>query len=121
MLRVNSYFDIADNTGATSAMCIRVLKKKKEKACLGDIIITTIKTAIPDRKVKKAEIRTAVIVRQRQWLLRKNGFNIKANSNALIFLNKQHNPLGSRIKGPVFQELRKKKLLKILAMAAIII
>ena len=121
MLRVNSYFQIADNTGATSAMCIRVLRKKKEQAFLGDLIITTVKTAKTNRKLKKGEIRTAVIIRQKQWLKRKNGVNIKAKTNAIVFVNKQNNPLGSRVKGPVFQELRKKKMLKILAMAAIII
>lgn len=96
-------------------------KKKKEIGVLGDIVITTIKTAKTDRKIKKGEIRTAVIVRTKKWIKRTNGLNIKCKNNALVFLNKQYNPLGTRIKGPVFQELRKKKLLKILAMAAVII
>lgn len=121
MLNVTSLFNVADNTGGLTAMCFRVLKKKKENATVGDLIICTIKTAKTNRKVKKSEIRNATIIRQCKILLRTDGTYISFRKNAIVLLNKQKNPIGTRIKGPVVQELRKNKLMKIISLASVVI
>lgn len=119
MIPMQAVLEVADNSGAKKVMCIKVLGGSHRMfAGVGDIIIVSIKEAIPTGKVKKAEIHRALIVRTRKVINRPDGSNIKFDTNAVVLLNKQDEPIGTRVFGPVpREELRAKKFLKILSLA----
>ena len=109
---------VADNSGAKRAMCFRVLGGSKKKyASIGDIIVVTVKEAIPGGTVKKSEVCKAVVVRTKSEVRRKDGSLIRFSDNAAVIINDQNEPRGTRIFGPVARELREKKFMKILSLA----
>jgi large subunit ribosomal protein L14 len=109
---------VADNSGARSVMCFRVLGGSKRRyARLGDIIVVTVKDAIPGGTVKKSEICKAVVVRTRAETRRRDGSLIRFSDNAAVIINDQNEPRGTRIFGPVARELREKQFMKIISLA----
>lgn len=109
---------VADNSGARKIQCIKVLGGSKRRfASIGDIIVVTIKDAIPRGKVKKGEIFRAVVVRTKKDFKRTDGTSLKFDKNAAVLLDKQGEPIATRIFGPVTRELRTKKFLKIISLA----
>jgi len=118
MIQVESKLDIADNSGAKLVNCIKVLGGSKRRyASIGDIIVVSVKEAIPRSKVKKGEIYRAVIVRTRKEIARDNGSVIVFDNNSAVLLNKSNEPIGTRIFGPVARELRQKNFMKIVSLA----
>ena len=118
MIQVESKLDIADNSGAKLVSCIKVLGGSKRRyAGIGDIIVVSVKEAIPRSKVKKGEVYRAVIVRTRKEIARDNGSVIVFDNNSAVLLNKSHEPIGTRIFGPVARELRQKNFMKIVSLA----
>lgn len=118
MIQMQSILDVADNSGAKKVMCIKVLGGSHHMiAHLGDVIVVSIKSALPNGKVKKGEVHRAVIVRTKTGKRRIDGSNIKFASNAVVLLNKQGEPIGTRVFGPVTRELRAKKFLKIVSLS----
>lgn len=119
MIQMQSNLDVADNSGARRVMCIKVLGgSKRRTASIGDIIVVSIKDAIPRGKVKKGDVHRAVIVRTAFGLKRTNGEQIRFDSNAVVLINKQGEPIGTRIFGPVTRELRGKGYMKIISLAS---
>ena len=109
---------VADNSGAKRVMCFRVLGGSRKKyASIGDIIVVTVKEAIPGGTVKKSEVCKAVVVRTKSEVRRKDGSLIRFSDNAAVIINEQHEPRGTRIFGPVARELRDKHFLKIVSLA----
>ena len=109
---------VADNSGARKIQCIKVLGGSKRRfASIGDIIVASVKDAIPRGKVKKGEIFKAVIVRTRKDFSRADGTSIRFDKNAAVLLDKQEEPIATRIFGPVTRELRTKKFMKIISLA----
>jgi len=121
MIQVQTRLEVADNSGATGACCIKVLGKKKQIGIVGDMVVVSIKTAKPKKKVKKGEVRYGVIVRQRSRIRRSDGIKLQFNENAIVLVSKQASPVGTRIKGPVAQELRRHKYMKLITMASSVI
>ena len=118
MIQQESILKITDNTGAKSALCIRVLGGSKRRyAGVGDVIVVTIKDAIPNAAVKKGEVVEAVVVRTVKETRRKDGSYIRFEDNAAVLINQQGEPRGTRIFGPVGRELREKKYMKIVSLA----
>ena len=118
MIQMQSNLDVADNSGAKRVQCIKVLGGAKRKyASVGDVIVVTIKEAIPRGKVKKGEVRRAVIVRTSKQIQRQDGTSIKFDTNAAVLLSNSGEPIGTRIFGPVVRELRFKKFMKIVSLA----
>ena len=118
MIQQETRLNVADNTGAKEALCIRVLGGTKRRyARLGDIIVVTIKKAIPGGDLKKGTICKAVIVRTRKEIRRKDGSYIRFDDNAAVLIDNQMEPIGTRVFGPVGRELREKKFMKILSLA----
>jgi large subunit ribosomal protein L14 len=117
MLQVRSHLDVADNTGAKVAWAIGVLGKNQRYAGIGDVIKAHIKEAAPDGTVKKGEVVDAVIVRTRQIIRRSDGSCLRFDRNACVIIDKELNPRGTRIFGPVARELRDKKFMKIISLA----
>lgn len=118
MIHPESRLDVADNSGAKEVMCIKVLGGSKRKtASVGDIIVVSIKDAIPRGKVKKGEVHRAVIVRTAKEIHRNDGSAIRFDKNAAVLINKQNEPIGTRIFGPVTRELRAKQFMKIVSLA----
>jgi len=118
MIQTTSTLDIADNSGAKKVMCIRVLGGTRRKyASLGDVIVVSIKEAIPNAKVKKGDVAKAVIVRTRKEVSRQDGSYIRFDSNSAVLVDKDNEPVGTRIFGPVARELRAKKFMKIISLA----
>ena len=118
MIQVQSYLEAADNSGAKEMMCIKVLGGSKRRyAHIGDIIKVTVKDAIPRGKVKKGEVARAVIVRTAAAIRRPDGSAIRFDRNAAVLVNKQDEPIGTRIFGPVTRELRAKRFMKIISLA----
>lgn len=114
---MQSVLDVADNSGARKVMCIKVLGGSKRRyARIGDVIRVSIKEAIPRGKVKKGEVVKAVVVRTKKEIRRPDGSAIKFDSNAVVLLNAQEQPIGTRIFGPVTRELRE-KYMKIVSLA----
>jgi large subunit ribosomal protein L14 len=109
--------DVADNTGAKRAAAIGVIGRNQRYAFIGDVIKAHIKEASPDGTVKKGEVVNAVIVRTRQAIRRSDGSYLKFDSNAIVIIDKENNPRGTRIFGPVARELRDKKFMKIISLA----
>lgn len=118
MIQQQSNLEVADNSGARRVMCIKVLGGSKRKtASVGDVIVVSVKEAIPRGKVKKGEVHRAVIVRTRRDIQRQDGSVIRFDKNAAVLLNKQNEPIGTRIFGPVTRELRAKQFMKIVSLA----
>ena len=118
MVQTTSTLDVADNSGAKKIMCIRVLGGTKRKyASLGDVIVVSIKEAIPNAKVKKGEIARAVIVRTKKEVSRPDGSYIRFDANSAVLVDKDNEPVGTRIFGPVARELRAKRFMKIISLA----
>jgi large subunit ribosomal protein L14 len=118
MVQTTTTLDVADNSGAKKIMCIRVLGGTKRRyASLGDVIIVAIKEAIPNAKVKKGEIARAVIVRTKKEVSRPDGSYIRFDANSAVLVDKDNEPVGTRIFGPVARELRAKRFMKIISLA----
>jgi len=118
MIQAESNIDVADNSGARRVQCIKVLGGSKRKyASVGDVIVVTVKEAIPRGRVKKGEILQAVVVRTAKDIRRKDGTSIRFDNNAAVLINKQGEPIGTRIFGPVTRELRAKRYMKIISLA----
>jgi len=117
MLQVRSILDVADNTGAKRAATIGVLGRNQRYARIGDVIKAHIKEASPDGTVKKGEVVTAVVVRTRKAIRRSDGSYLRFDSNAIVIIDKELNPRGTRIFGPVARELREKRFMKIISLA----
>lgn len=119
MIQMQSMLDVADNSGAKSVMCIKVLGGSHRRyAHVGDVIVITVKDAIPRGKVKKGDVLKAVVVRTRKGVRRKDGSVIRFDRNACVLLNKTtEQPIGTRIFGPVTRELRGDKFMKIVSLA----
>lgn len=118
MIQQETRLTVADNTGAKSVMCIKVLGGSKRRyAYVGDLIKVTVKEAAPGGKVKKGEVLNAIVVRTRQGVRRPDGSLIKFDTNAAVLLNAKHEPIGTRIFGPVTRELRTEKFMKIVSLA----
>jgi large subunit ribosomal protein L14 len=117
MLQIRSHLDVADNTGAKVAWTIGVLGRNQRYAGVGDVIKVHIKDAAPDSQVKKGEVCNAVIVRTRQPIRRSDGSYLRFDRNAVVIIDADMNPKGTRIFGPVARELREKKFMKIISLA----
>lgn len=118
MIQMQTCLDVADNSGARQVMCIKVLGGSKRRyANVGDVIKVSVKDAIPHGRVKKGEVYNAVVVRTRKGVRRADGSLIRFDSNAAVILNNQHQPIGTRIFGPVTRELRSEKFMKIISLA----
>lgn len=118
MIQMQSILEVADNSGAKKVMCIKVLGGSHHMvAKLGDVIVVSIKEAIPGGKVKKGDVYKGVIVRTKTGVVRPDGSTIKFDKNALVLLNKQDEPIGTRVFGPVTRELRAKKYVRIMSLA----
>lgn len=118
MIQMQSILNVADNSGAKKVMCIKVLGGSHHMiADLGDVIVVSVKEALPAGKVKKGEVHRALIVRTRNGVRRHDGSTIKFDTNAVVLLNKQGEPIGTRVFGPVTRELRAKKFVKIVSLA----
>lgn len=118
MIQQQTMLTISDNSGARRAMCIKVLGGTRRRyARVGDIVVVTIKDAIPNGAVKKGELARAVIVRTRKETRRKDGSYIRFDQNAAVLIDKQKEPRGTRIFGPVARELREKEFMKIISLA----
>ncbi len=117
MLQVRSILEVADNSGARRAAAIGVLGRNQRYAHVGDIIKAHIKEASPDGTVKKGEVVDAVVVRTRKAIRRTDGSYLRFDSNAIVIIDQEQNPRGTRIFGPVARELRDKKFMKIISLA----
>jgi large subunit ribosomal protein L14 len=118
MVQNHTYLDVADNSGAKSVRCFHVLGGTRRRyGSLGDLIVVSVREAIPKASVKKGDVMKAVIVRTRKGYRREDGSHIKFDRNACVLVNAQGDPVGTRIFGPVARELRKKKYMKIISLA----
>jgi large subunit ribosomal protein L14 len=118
MIQMQSILDVADNSGAKKLFCIKVLGGSKRKyASIGDIIVASVKEAIPNSKVKKGDVVKAVVVRTAKEIGRPDGSYIRFDDNSGVVINNQKEPIGTRIFGPVARELRAKKFMKIISLA----
>ena len=118
MIQQQTNLEVADNSGARRVMCIKVLGGSQRRyATVGDVIVVSIKDAIPRGKVKKGEVHKAVIVRTRRDIRRPDGSTIRFDKNAAVLLTAQNEPIGTRIFGPVTRELRAKQFMKIVSLA----
>ena len=118
MIQVQTELYVADNTGAKKIECIKVLGGSKRRyASIGDIIVASVKEAIPRGKVKKGSVHKAVIVRTKQGIFRNDGSKVKFDNNAAVLTDEKGEPLGTRIFGPVTRELRSKGQMKIISLA----
>jgi large subunit ribosomal protein L14 len=118
MIQQESVLEVADNSGARKVLCIRVLGGTRRRyASIGDIIVVAVKDAIPNGRVKKGEVRKAVVVRTAKGVGRPDGSYIKFDDNAAVLIDAQREPVGTRIFGPVARELRAKRFMKIISLA----
>jgi large subunit ribosomal protein L14 len=118
MIQQQSNLEVADNSGARRVMCIKVIGGSQRRyASVGDVIVVSIKEAIPRGKVKKGEVHRAVIVRTKRDIHRPDGSTIRFDKNAAVLITKQNEPIGTRIFGPVTRELRSKSFMKIVSLA----
>ena len=118
MIQTQSILNVADNSGAKKVMCIKVLGHSKMRyARIGDLIACSVKTAIPGGNVKKGEVVTAVVVRTKKEIRRREGSYIRFDENAAVIINKENEPVGTRIFGPVARELREKNFMRIVSLA----
>ena len=118
MIQMQTSLDVADNSGARRVQCIKVLGGSKRKtAGVGDVIVVSVKEAIPRGRVKKGDIHRAVIVRTAKEIRRQDGSTIRFDNNAAVLITRQNEPIGTRIFGPVTRELRARKFMKIVSLA----
>lgn len=118
MIQMQTNLDVADNSGARRVQCIKVLGGSKRKyASVGDVIVVTVKEAIPRGRVKKGDVRKAVIVRTAKEIKRDDGTIIRFDRNAAVMINNNNEPIGTRIFGPVVRELRAKSFMRIISLA----
>lgn len=118
MIQMQTNLDVADNSGARRVQCIKVLGGSKRKyASVGDVIVVSVMEAIPRGRVKKGDVRKAVVVRTSKEVRREDGTAIRFDSNAAVILNNSGEPIGTRIFGPVVRELRAKNFMKIISLA----
>ena len=118
MIQMQTNLDVADNSGARRVQCIKVLGGSKRKyASVGDVIVVSVKEAIPRGRVKKGDVRKAVVVRTSKEVRREDGTALRFDSNAAVILNNSGEPIGTRIFGPVVRELRAKNFMKIISLA----
>jgi len=118
MIQMQTILEAADNSGAKKLACIKVLGGTKRKyASLGDVIIVSVKEAIPNAKVKKGDVMRAVIVRTQKEVRRMDGSYIKFDDNSAVLITPQNEPVGTRIFGPIARELRAKRFMKIISLA----
>nr|YP_010565003.1 ribosomal protein L14 [Hyalomonas oviformis]UZA62004.1 ribosomal protein L14 [Hyalomonas oviformis] len=115
MIQPQTYLNVADNSGARKLMCIRVLGKSEGN--IGDVIIAVVKDALPNMPTKRSDIVRAVIVRTSKGMRRNNGMTIRFDDNAAVIINKEGNPRGTRVFGPIARELRDKNFTKIVSLA----
>jgi large subunit ribosomal protein L14 len=118
MIQTESTLEVADNSGARKVACIRVLGGTRRRyASIGDIIVVSVKDAIPNARVKKGEVRRAVVVRTKKGVLRPDGSYIRFDDNAAVLVDNAREPIGTRIFGPVARELRGRRFMKIISLA----
>ncbi len=118
MIQMQSNLDVADNSGARRVQCIKVIGGSKRKyASVGDVIVVSVKEAIPNGKVKKGEVAKAVIVRTKKEIRRADGSYIRFDTNSAVLIDEKNEPIGTRIFGPVARELRGRNYMKIVALA----
>lgn len=118
MIQMQTRMKVADNSGAKEVQCIKVLGgSKRRTASVGDIIVVSVKSALPTSKVKKGEVAKAVIVRTKKQIRRADGSYIRFDDNAAVLVNQNKEPVGTRIFGPVARELRAKSFVKIISLA----
>lgn len=118
MIQVESVLSVADNSGAKSVKCIKVLGGSRRRyASVGDVIVVSIREAMPNSKVRKGDTARAVIVRTKKELRRPDGSYIRFDTNSAVIINNQKEPIGTRIFGPVARELRAKRFMKIVSLA----
>jgi large subunit ribosomal protein L14 len=118
MIQQESVLEVADNSGARKVLCIRVLGGTRRRyASIGDIIVVSVRDAIPNGRVKKGEVRKAVVVRTAKGVARSDGSYIKFDDNAAVLIDAAREPVGTRIFGPVARELRAKRFMKIISLA----
>lgn len=121
MIQPQTYLTVADNTGAKKLMCIRVLGNNRRYANIGDVIIGVIKDALPNAGIKRSSIVRAVIVRTRKTIQRRDGMALRFDDNAVVIINAENNPRGTRVFGPIAREIREKKFTKIISLASEVI
>ena len=121
MIQPQTYLTVADNTGAKKLMCIRVLGNNRKYANIGDIIIGVVKDAIPNMAVKRSNVVRAVIVRTKNTVRREDGMGLRFDDNAVVIINAENNPRGTRVFGPVAREIRDKNFTKIISLATEVI
>ncbi len=118
MIQEQTILDVADNTGATQAQCIKVLGGSRRRyASLGDVIVASVKKALPNRDVKSGDVVRAVVVRTAKSVRRRDGSYVRFDRNALVLIDKDNNPRGTRIFGAVARELRDRNFMKIVSLA----
>jgi large subunit ribosomal protein L14 len=118
MIQMRTILEVADNSGAKRVQCIKVLGGSRRRyAQLGDVIVVSVKEALPGTKVKKGEVAQAVVVRMKHQASRADGSYIRFDENSAVLINKEREPIGTRIFGPVARELRAKKFMKIISLA----
>jgi len=118
MIQMRTILDVADNSGARRVQCIKVLGGSRRKyAGLGDVIVVSVKEALPNMKVKKGQVARAVVVRTAKEYLRPDGSYVKFDGNSAVLIDKENAPIGTRIFGPVARELRGKNFMKIISLA----
>lgn len=118
MIQMRTMLEVADNSGARRVMCVKVLGGSRRRyASIGDVVVVSIKEAIPRGKIKKGEVAKAVIVRTKKGVRRPDGSTIRFDENAVVLLNAQLQPIGTRVFGPITRELRGESFMKIISLA----
>ena len=117
MIQPQTYLTVADNTGARKIMCIRILGGNRKYGRIGDVIIGVVKDASPNMPIKRSDMVRAVVVRTRHTVRRKDGMSIRFDDNAAVIINKENNPRGTRVFGPIAREIRDKSFTKIVSLA----
>jgi large subunit ribosomal protein L14 len=117
MIQPQTCLQVADNSGAKKLMCIRILGGNRNYASLGDVIIGVVKEAAPNMPVKRSDVVRAVVVRTKKTVRRNEGISVRFDDNAAVIINKENNPRGTRVFGPVARELRDKNFTKIISLA----
>ena len=117
MIQTQTYLNVADNSGARKIMCIRILGGNRKFAGIGDVIIGVVKDATPNMPIKRSDVVRAVIMRTKSTIRRKDGMSIRFDDNAAVIINKENNPRGTRVFGPIARELRDRDFTKIISLA----
>ena len=117
MIQTQTYLNVADNSGARKIMCIRILGGNRKFAGIGDVIIGVVKDATPNMPIKRSDVVRAVIMRTKSTIRRKDGMSIRFDDNAAVIINKENNPRGTRVFGPIARELRDRDFTEIVSLA----